>query len=187
MGAPSGSKNCTILTDRLDFLASQFERPVYDTSRIEVDVPDSVPNELRAEKKLKAHELQEFRSETSGVRTDRRLDFLEKKKPGPAAPLPAGPAPEGRKKLPGFVLKRKESAASIEEAEEGEEKRPRTDRGEEEGEGGGAAGDAAGHSGPPREGSAAAGDSRGNGLQETAAPQGSPLGLGLCAYSSDEE
>mmetsp|Transcript_86798 Transcript_86798/g.201979 ORF Transcript_86798/g.201979 Transcript_86798/m.201979 type:complete len:172 (+) Transcript_86798:203-718(+) len=112
MGAPSGSKNCSILTDRLDFLATQFERPVYDTSQIEADTYGSEPSEREAEKQLKADEVQDFHLAASGARIERKLGIIEKMVP---KPLQAGPMPEKRK-LPGFVkLKSKDVSAEADE------------------------------------------------------------------------
>lgn len=126
MGTPSGSKNCNILTDRLDFLASQFERPVYDTSNLEADARDDNPNrEWQAEKKLKSVELAEFHKAKSGAKLDRKAGKLERMV---VKPLPVGPNLEKRK-LPGFVkLKSKEIYSAPPEAdaasEEREAKRP---------------------------------------------------------------
>mmetsp|Transcript_107027 Transcript_107027/g.298064 ORF Transcript_107027/g.298064 Transcript_107027/m.298064 type:complete len:175 (-) Transcript_107027:152-676(-) len=114
MGAPSGSKNCSILNDRLDFLASQFERPVYDTSQIEADTFGSEPSEREAEKKLKANEVQDFRLAASGARIEKKMGIIDKMVP---KPLQAGPMPEKRK-LPGFVKLKSKEASTGEGGEE---------------------------------------------------------------------
>lgn len=100
MGTPSGSKNCNILNDRLDFLASQFERPVYDTSNLEADARDENPNrEWQVEKKLKSAELAEFHKAKSGAKLNLKVGKFERMSAKPSA---VGPVPEKRK-LPGFV------------------------------------------------------------------------------------
>mmetsp|Transcript_73393 Transcript_73393/g.203787 ORF Transcript_73393/g.203787 Transcript_73393/m.203787 type:complete len:163 (+) Transcript_73393:96-584(+) len=121
MGTPSGSKNCNILQDRLDYQASMWERPVYDTKHITVDADDSgrKQREKDAEKQLRVSELDEFRQAKSGVKIDMKLGKIERMG---VKPMPAGPAAEKRK-LPGFVrLKSKEDSA---EAEAPDEKRLR--------------------------------------------------------------
>merc|ERR1711963_570665 len=108
MGTPSGSKNCNILQDRLDFLAAQFERPVYDTSHIESDGSNSAGLERKAERELKKSEVQEFRLAASGSKIDKKIGRLEQLTKKPLQPV--GPANEKRK-LPGFVkLKSREIA-----------------------------------------------------------------------------
>eukprot|EP00927_Polykrikos_kofoidii_P074399 TRINITY_DN70389_c0_g1_i1.p1 TRINITY_DN70389_c0_g1~~TRINITY_DN70389_c0_g1_i1.p1 ORF type:complete len:171 (+),score=31.69 TRINITY_DN70389_c0_g1_i1:144-656(+) len=133
MGTPSGSKNCNILTDRLDHQASMWERPVYDTKHITNEGGPDKNLELKLEKMQKMSELDEWRQLKSGARIDQKILKIERvasftkveKSVGPAvAPEKRGPVVN---RLPGF-LKMKNKDASVVHEDQPDEKRRRLDQ-----------------------------------------------------------
>jgi len=108
MGTPSGSKNCSVYTDRLDQKnLRDFEVGAIDSRGIVSDAFSDEPLERAAEKRLKANEMQEWRSAKSVNRISQKLARRERILPK----APEGPTAVEKKSLPSHMkLKMKETA-----------------------------------------------------------------------------